>query len=823
MAFLFRWLMRAVVAMGALVLVGIGLAYYVAGQSLPDYDGDFALDGPRGAIEIVRDSNAVPHILAEQDLDAFFGLGFVHAQDRLWQMTLMRRTAQGRLSELFGRDTLEIDRLMRALDLYGLSQTAAAGQTAPTRGALEAYADGVNAWLRVAQTEALGRGAPEFFLFDAQIAPWVPADSIAVQKLMALQLTDKAARETLRARLSLSLPVERVRDLMPNSPNAPVMGLPDYGAEFPAPVRRGAAAHPLDPVAPVGLAGASNAFAASGARAAGGAPLLATDPHLGLSAPSIWMLARMDLAEGPVMGGTIPGVPAVLIGRNPAFGWGLTSSYLDDQDIYIERIDPDDPDAYLTPDGWRPFVERRALIGVKGAASETVTLRWTRHGPVLPDDAFGARGVTPVGHVASLAWTALTAEDRSVGAAIALMRAQSVRSARAAVGDYIAPSVMITMADARSIAMQLAGRAPHRQAGHTSRGAIPAPGWLPQNDWLGLRPFETNPWVLDPPGGIVANTNNKLTDAAFPDHLSFDWGDSHRIVRATRLLNARAFHTLPSFIEIQTDTVSEAARLLLPLIARDLWYSGEPAVEGSAGRRRQTALERLANWNGEMSEHTPEPLIYAAWVRALQRRLIVDELGPLAEDLPTPDPVFLERVFRDVDGAGVWCDVAQTTAAETCVAMARLALDEALIEIEERFGPRLQSWRWGDAHQALHQHQTLGNVPLLRLLVNIRQSTPGGDHTLLRGQMSGRAPEPYLNTHASGLRAVYDFSDPDSSVFVIATGQSGHLLSRHYDDLAALWRRSEYIPMSFDVELARAGSVGITRITPGPGRRSPFP
>jgi penicillin amidase len=260
--------------------------------------------------------------------------------------------------------------------------------------------------------------------------------------------------------------------------------------------------------------------------------------------------------------------------------------------------------------------------------------------------------------------------------------------------------------------------------------------------------------------------------------------------------------------------VSEAARELLPLIARDLWYSGEPAAEGTAERRRQTALERLANWNGAMSEHTPEPLVYAAWIRALQRRLIVDDLGPLADKLAAPDPVFLERVFRDVDGAAAWCDVVQSTAVETCGDAARLALDEALIELEDRFGPRLDSWRWGDAHQALHLHQTLGAIPVLRHLVNIRQSTPGGDHTLLRGRMPGVGPEPYLNRHASGLRAVYDFSDPDSSVFVIGTGQSGHLLSRHYDDLAALWRRSDYIPMSLDADLARAGAAGVTWITP---------
>jgi penicillin amidase len=254
--------------------------------------------------------------------------------------------------------------------------------------------------------------------------------------------------------------------------------------------------------------------------------------------------------------------------------------------------------------------------------------------------------------------------------------------------------------------------------------------------------------------------------------------------------------------------------VLLPLIARDLWYSGEAAAAESAERRRQVALERLAAWNGEMSEHAPEPLIYSAWMRNLKRRLTQDELGAMAALVPAPEPVFVERVYRDVDGAGAWCDIIQTTAVETCTEMSRLALDDALLELEEAYGPRLESWRWGDAHQAMHRHPTLGAVPLLRHLVNIRQSTPGDDHTLLRGQAPWTGPEPYLNVHAAGFRAVVDFSDPNSSVFIVATGESGHLLSRHYDDLATLWRRSEYIPMSLDPDLARAGAIGSTRLLP---------
>ncbi len=819
MAFLFRWLMRAVMALAALALGSLLLAYYLAGQSLPDYNRSLTLDGPEQEIEIVRDRWAIPHILSKTDHDAFFGLGLVHAQDRLWQMTLLRRTVQGRLSEIFGPRTLPIDELMRALDLYGYARQAVDVQSDDTRAALAAYADGVNAWLRVVQQKALGRGAPEFFLFSPDIAPWTPADSLAVQKLLALQLTDKASLETLRARLSLVLSPERLRDILPDSPNAPIMGLPQFSELFPtarpdAAIRL-AARDPLDPVPAPGTAGASNAFAAMGKRTTGGAPLLASDPHLPLSAPSIWMLARMDFSTGPVMGASIPGIPAIIIGRNPDLAWGLTSSYLDDQDVYVERLDPADPSRYLTPQGFAAFQTRDTVIDVHGGASETLSLRWTRHGPVIPGDHFGAAAITPPGHVAALAWTALTADDRSVGAAIALMRAHSVGEAREAIRDYVAPSLNVTLADHKSVALEMAGAAPKRQAGSTSQGRIPSPGWLSVNDWQGLRSFDENPFVVDPPSGIVVNTNNRITDAAFPDNLSFDWGDTYRIIRAGRLLGERQYHTLESFVDIQTDAVSEAARVVLPLIGRDLWYSGEPAAaDDSRERLRQLALERLAAWNGEMSEHTPEPLIYAAWLRALKRRLTQDELGPLTALLPGSEPLFIERVYRNVDGAAAWCDVKQTTAKETCTDMARLALDDALVELAAAYGPRLESWRWGDAHQALHLHQTLGNVPVLKYLVNIRQSTSGGDHTLLRGQSPGYGPDPYLNVHAAGFRGVFDFSDPDSSVFVIATGESGHPLSRHYDDLSALWRRSEYIPMSLDPSLARAGAVGITRLVP---------
>lgn len=819
MALIFRWLIRIAATLVVLSMVTVSLIYWLASRSLPDYTDEVAVRGLTAPVEIVRDNANVPHIFGTSDADVFFGLGFAHAQDRMWQMTVLRRTAQGRLSEVFGASTLDIDKLMRRLDLYPLAVQSAAALDAKTRSALEAYAAGVNARLNQINSEALGRGAPEMLLFNAPMAPWRPADSIAITKLMGVQLSGHLQAEVIRARTSLALPDEdRVRDILPDFPGSGVAALPEYAALLPDAPRHAANRplnrHPLSPFKDLAFAGASNAWAAAPSRSASGGTLLANDPHLGFTAPAIWYLARLELQSGGVIGGTIPGMPVVLTGRSGALGWGLTSAYLDDQDVHIEQINPDNTEQYRTPDGFKEFVKRASIITVKDADPVTLTLRWTDNGPVLPGSHYNLSSVTPAGHVASLNWTVLSPRDTSLSAAMALMEAKSVEEGIKATQNYIAPAQNLTLVDRENIAMKMIGAMPRRDAGHQSQGRMPSPGWIAANRWQGIMPYAANPEFVAPAGGILGNTNNKTVDRPFPNHVSFLWGDTQRVQRWRRLMQTRQVHTRDSFIEAQLDTVSFTARSLLPLIGAELWFTGEAAPEGSPERQRQRALILLAGWSGEMNEHLPEPLIYAAWLRSLQTRLIQDQLGPLADEFDHVQPLFIERAFRDVNGAGVWCDVVQSARVEDCAEMAQLALDDALLWINETWGPQLESLRWGDAHQATHDHPVLGTVPVLRYFVNIRQSTSGGDNTLQRGRTKGEDPDPFHNVHGAGYRGVYDFADPDSSVFVSSTGQSGHFLSRHYDDLAQLWRRGEYIPMSLDADLARAASVGVTTLTP---------
>ena len=814
----FVWLMRITLSVAAVAGLLVSFAYFFLSQSLPDYSKTVEFSHVTEEIEIVRDTANVPHIFGKNDQDTLFALGYVHAQDRLWQMTMLRRTAQGRLSELFGAETLTVDMVVRRLGIYSASRASLSALRPDTMAKLEAYAKGVNARLEEINLGNSGRGAPELFLFSNSIAPWSPTDSLAIIKLMGLQLSSHLESEVLRARVSLILDDDLLKDLLPDVPGSGVAELNDFASMFPSLLKQHASVampkHSLSPFKSIALSGASNAWAALPGRSASRGTLLANDPHLGLTAPSIWYLARLELETGDVIGGTIPGLPVILVGRSASLGWGLTTANVDDTDVYIEKLNPANPNEYQSLDGFVPFFKKQSIIEIKGQKPVTLDMLWTENGPVLPASHYNLGAITPDGHVTSVAWTLLSGQDTSFEAAFDIMVSGSVQAAMTASQTYIAPGQNLTLADKSQIAMRTIGALPKRDPRHQSKGRMPTAGWLAVNRWQGMFDASVNPVFLNPTGGILGNTNNKYIDRPFPEHISYDWGDTQRVQRWTRLMQNREVHTRDSFIEAQLDSVSPTARALLPLIGAELWFQSENVPANTSLGRRQVALELLANWNGEMNEHLPEPLIYAAWIRALQIRLIEDELGPLHEEFTQVEPLFIEKVYRDIAGAGQWCDVAQSTPVETCAEIARLALDDALAGLEKTYGSEITALRWGEAHQATHDHPVLGNIPVLKWFVNIRQSTSGGDNTLQRGKTIGTGPNPYLNVNAGAYRGVYDFANPDSSVYVISTGQSGHPLSRHYDDLGELWRRGEYVPMSLDETLARAGATGITTLRP---------
>ena len=810
---IFRWLLRLTVALLVAVVLMVVAAWYFAMRSLPDYGATYRVEGISAPVEIVRSTENVPHIFGQTDTDVFFALGLAHAQDRLFQMMVLRRAAQGRLSEIYGPRTLAEDDLARRLGLYRAAQASVAAQDETTRAALTAYAAGVNQWIVKVNEGALGRGAPEFFLYPDTITYWEPADSLAILNLIAAQATVQIRNEVRRARLSMAAP-ERGQDLMAMADEP---ALPAYASLFPGIARATPGVDStltpqqrLAGYASPGLGLGANAFAASAARTAAGGAILANDPQLPLTAPSLWYLARLELQSGGVIGATIPGIPSVLSGRSKSMGWGITPAGIDDQDIFIEEVEPGNANRYRTEAGWTEFTTRQEIIRVADAQSRTITLRESRNGPVIPGAHFGLAAVTPPGHVAALSWTGARPGDTTMSGLIALMQAPDRGAAAQVATQIVAPALELTLADSGGVARLLAGAIPARPITHQTLGRMPVPGWVVENRWQGRLPPAANPRDLSPENGVVMATGS----AQQVQGLGFDWPDSQRTLRLGRLMELREVHTRESFIAAQIDTVSPAARGLLPLTGAELWFTGEPAAPGTPERQRQDALALLAEWDGDMSEHLPEPLIYAAWMDALQNRLIRDELGPLADEFRSLRPDFIERVFRNINGASVWCDIVQSAPVETCAVIARQSLDAAIVDLTARFGPDVASWRWGDAHEAVQAHPGLGAVPGLGWIVNLRQSTSGGEFTLARAGFMNSGKDRWRDVTGSGYRGVYDLADPDSSVFIISTGQSGHPLSRHYDDLSGLWRRGEYIGMSLDPALARAAAAGVTTLLP---------
>lgn len=818
MKFIFQSLFRLVTVFLLTLGVILGVIGWLAYRSLPNYDAEFSHNAVTDKVTITRDPAGVPHIMGSSDADVMFALGYAHAQDRLWQMIIARRTVQGRLAEIYGERSVRSDRLMRHLGLYQLARQSMSVQSDKALEMLTAYAAGVNARLERINTQSMGRGAPELLLHNVPLSPWRPVDSVALLKLMAFQSSRQSQADIRYALASMRVSdPSRLSDLFPSDPGKTIIKLSRYLDQFPK--AQLAAQHQIEmPQATFApeFAGASNAFAAAPKRTAQDKPILANDPHGFLSAPTPWYLARLELKSGGVIGATVAGIPLIFSGRSSQLAWGITASYVDDQDILMEEITSTAPLSIKREGGEITLSKRASIINVKGSDPVTLDLPILPSGMAsLPMDYYNIKQLTPANHIPLMISPVFEADDTSLTALWEMMTAHSVQDALRATEQHIAPSYNVMLADATGIGFRTIGAIPQRQPTSLTQGRMPGLGWRSENHWIGYASTTSHPQEIAQGAEILVNTNNKLTNDAFPDHLGFNWGDTQRIRRFDNTMQSRAIHSRESFIEAQLDTVSYSARALLPLIAKDLWYNTPASAAGTIERDRAEALSLLAKWDGEMNEHMPEPLIYMAWVNTLYRMMIEDELTTLAPLFSQMDPVFMERVFRDINGAAAWCDISQTTVTEDCANLAKRALDEAIIFLKETYQNDLTALRWGDAHEATHFNDTLGRLPVIKWFANLKQSVSGGPQTLNRTMGTGSLTQDgYRTIHGATYRGIYDFADPDSSLFVTSTGQSGHILSRHYDDLGQKWRRGEYIPMSLDVELARAGGVGTMVITP---------
>jgi penicillin G amidase len=586
-------------------------------SSLPLEDGRLVLAGLVAEVRISRDEQGIPTITAADDRDAAFALGFVHAQDRLFQMDIMRRYGAGRLSEWFGAATLRADRFTRTLGIYRAAEQQYALLAPELRAALDAYAAGVNAYL------AQRRGAlpPEYQLLRVAPEPWRPADTLVWGKLMDLQLAGNFRSELLHARLAQHLSPEEMAILYPPYPHDAPVALSGASAALDG--------LPLDAIyaslpALVGPTFASNNWVLDGQHTVSGKPLLANDPHLGFSAPSVWYLARIETPDSRLDGVTAPGGPFVIIGHNAKIAWGFTTTGGDVEDLFVEHVDPDDPARYLSPEGSQPFATRQEEIRVHGADPVAITVRATRHGPVISD--LGA-GYAPdaAGTVLALQATWLSDDDRSPNALWGINRAGNWQEFRDALKDFVAPQQNMVYADVDGhIGFIAPARVPIRAAGN---GWMPAPGWSGDYDWTGYIPFDALPQALDPPSGRVVSANNKIVPDSYPYFLGRGWDLPNRAQRINELLDAAPKQSPEASAAIQADTLSLMAKDLLPLMLRV-----RPGSKAAA-----EALDRLKSWDRRMDRDQAAPLLFAAWLREFNRPGLRRLLGHASRRHP-PDP-----------------------------------------------------------------------------------------------------------------------------------------------------------------------------------------
>ncbi len=745
-----------------------GIWYQLLRRPLPKTRGRLRVMGPTEPIEIRRDRWGVPHVRARTRHDLWFGQGFCHGQDRLWQLELYRRTATGRLAEIGGRAALPADRLMRTLGLARVAEREAEELDPAMRSELDAFCAGVNA-----AAEAAGASPVELQLLRIEFDAWEPRHMLAAMKLLAFGLSTNWERELLRADMVRELGPELAERLDPgyptNHPIVTVPGGPYSGAGM-------ALAEQIDAVrSTLGLAveaGGSNNWAVSGALTGTGTPLIAGDPHLPPSMPGIFYEVGLELDGRFARGASLPGVPGISMGQNNDVAFTFTNAMADVMDLFVERIDGD---RYEFEGESRPVQTVVEEIRVRGrSAPERLEVRSTHHGPLV-NAPLAADDAEPL----ALRWGALDGPALS-SANLAILEPTSGPELVELLAAHIAPVSNLIWADrSGSIGYKTIGRVPIRRGNCPD---LPKPGWTGEFEWEGEVPYDQMPETRDPERGYLITANNRIAPDDYPHHITSEYLDGFRARRIEQLLRARDDHDIEGFEEIQVDDYSipgvETAHRLARLRPTD--------------QRLLAALERLRSWDGRLDADSIAASIYQAFTMRLAREVARAAIGDrdLAERwLDRSDSGFIAHVTSPWRWhshlLALWEEGDAGLIGRPWDDLVRDALRGALDDLEDRFGPDPERWRWGRVHKLVFPH-VLGEAnPALAQLFNRRVEAGGGQETV--SQIAHDPNNPYRAVWAPCWRMIADPADPDRSRWQAFTGQSGHPGSDHYDDLQPDW------------------------------------
>ena len=827
-------LVAVLLAIAAAVITYYAQGYLpgvVAPRSFPQVDGELMLAGLDDTVDVYRDAWGIAHIYASTSHDLFFAQGYVHAQERFWQMDAWRHIGSGRLSEMFGKGTLETDAFLRTLGWREASERDLAGLSQESRLLLDAYAEGVNAYLKDRDPDAtsleyavLGLLSPDY-----KIEPWEPLHSMTWAKAMAWDLRGNLNQEIERAVLLKSLGPERVNELFPPYPADHPTIVSSASAGNAGPAGEGAALAYLPDgllesvqhnasllnglLGPGGRGIGSNSWVLAGSRTTTGMPLFANDPHLSIQMPSIWYQVGMhcrpktDLCPYSFAGFSFAGVPGIVIGHNDDIVWGMTNVEPDVMDLFIERVNPENPDQYEVRGAWVDFEKRTEKIQVAGAEPVELVIKSTRHGPVissvygeLKDQTDGkdkdfvpfrerAGVALPDDYVISLAWTALT-QPSPFEAVWAINRAKDWDEFRQAARHFAAPPQNLLFADVRgNIGYQLPGDYPIRASGD---GRFPVPGWTGEYDWTGYIPFEDQPYAFNPQAGHIVAANNQVVPPEYPYLISMDWNYGFRAQRIVDMIEAAPAKVDSTYLQtMQADTFDPVAPILVPLLVDAVAAQGGPNDTVS-----RDALQVLADWDYRADVDSSGAAIFEAfWNHLLQNTFNDDLPKEFAVEGGDRWMEVVRRIAND-EASAWWDDQATPDAVETRDQTMTRSFADAAKELRAQLGKDVSAWTWGRLHSATFRNDTLGTsgIGLIESLFNRGPFPTGGGESIVNatGWDVGKS---YEVTWLPSLRMVVDLSNLDASLTVHTTGQSGHAYHPHYVDMAPLWATGKYYPM----------------------------
>jgi len=754
-----------------------GLTWLGRGR-LPQIEGELPLHGLQSTVEIIRDRWGVPHIYAKSSHDLFFAQGFVHAQDRLFQMEIHRRLAQGRLSEIFGELSLDTDRTVRTFGFHRLGKIDCENASPELQDVLQAYTNGVNAYL-----DHTKRNLPiEFTLLRHQPEPWQPEDSMAFTRVMLWQLSHAWQCEIVRAQIAEKVGAERAAELEIHYPKSNPIILPE-GIEFNKLGPEQQLLQAKGPFLERGLG--SNAWSIAGHKSASGNAYLCNDMHLPVSTPALWYETHLVGNGYNVTGVGLPGAPLIMVGHNDRIAWGMTLAFTDCEDLFIEKFDPQDPHRYQFKDEWLQADVVEEVIPVKGRAEPHVEqVIITRHGQIISDVVDYPEQRIAVNSMALQPCPA-------VEGWMLLNQSRGWDDFVQAVRLIEAPQLGVTYGDVDgNIGFWVTGKVPLRAKGD---GSVPAPGWTGEYEWVGEVPFEEMPHVLNPECGYVATSNHRIISEDYPHFLGNVWMNGYRARRIEDVLKSKEKLSQEDFQALQIDYTCIPG---MEFVAQLGGFSSEdPDIE--------LALNQLRAWNGQLTVDTVGGTIYEVARYTLVRNLLEPGLGeelafrvmgqgfhPLlmsANEFYGHDTTTLLRLLKNPDS---WW-IEQAGGKE---ALIDKSLNEAVEWLKSELGPDPANWQWGKLHQVVLSH-TLGLQKPLDQVFN-RGPVPIGGDTDTPCQTAFLPNEPYDNkAWAPSFRQIVDLGDLSRSVIIIPPGQSGHLASPHYDDLLEPWVKGEYHPM----------------------------